>query len=134
MKGVCIRVVLSMKKLIYRSYVLLIAALACGVVTSAAIASPAATPGANPGRLIIYRAATLGPDLTIDINIDGATAGTIGMGQTYTGSLSPGKHVVSATLRGKPANISATSRTLMVESGKTYAFTAKWQTQSVVLR
>lgn len=122
-----------MKKLIYRFYVLPITALAFGVVTSVTIASPAATTGANPGRLVIYRAATLGPDITIDVIIDGKTAGTIGMSQTYTGSLSPGKHVVSATLKGKPANLLTTSKTLTVESGKTYAFTAKWQNQSVVL-
>ena len=131
LKGFCIRVPSDM---IQRSCVLLIAVLACGVVTSAAIASPAAAPGANSGRLIIYRAATLGSDLLIDVNIDGVIAGTIGTGQTYTGSLSPGKHVVSVTLHPKQANLSPTSKTLMVEGGKTYAFTAKWQGQSVVLR
>ena len=122
-----------MKKLIYLSYVLLIAVLACGVVTSATGAPPAPAPGANPGRLVIHRAASLGPDLIIDVNVDGATVGTIRISQSYTGSLSPGKHVVSATLHPKQANLSASSKTLMVESGKTYTFTAKWQSQSVVL-
>src|ERR1043166_2234267 len=123
-----------MKKFSCHCYILLIAALACGLVTYAAIASPAAPPGSNPGRLIIYRAANLGTGLFLDVNIDGVNAGTIGMGQTYTGSLSPGKHEISVLLRPNLLYLSRTKKTLMVESWKPYPFTAMWQGQDLILR
>ena len=115
-----------MKKFNYYSCVLLIAALACGVVTSA--------PAASPGSLIIYRAANLGTGVFLDVNIDGANAATVGMGQTYTGSLSPGKHQISVLLRPNMLFLSPTKKTLMVQGGRTYAFTAMWQGQNLVLR
>jgi hypothetical protein len=123
-----------MKK--FNCYSLRIAALtlACVVVTSAAMASPAAASGSNPGRLIIYRAANLGTGLFLDVNIDGANAATVGIGQTYTGSLSPGKHEISVILRPNQLFLSPTKKTLMVEGGKTYPFTAMWQGQNLVLR
>jgi hypothetical protein len=116
------------------SYALLIVALACAGVTSAAMASPAASSGSNAARLIIYRAANLGSGLFLDVNIDGANAATIGMGQTYTGSLSPGKHEISVILRPNQLFLSPTKKALMVESGQTYVFTAMWQGQNLVLR
>jgi hypothetical protein len=115
-----------MKKFNYHCYVLLIAALGCGVVTSA--------PAAQPGQLTIYRAANLGTGVFLDVNIDGANAATIGMGQTYTGSLSPGKHQISVLLRPNLLFLAPTKMTLMVEGGRTYAFTAMWQGQNLVLR
>jgi hypothetical protein len=115
-----------MKKFSYHCYVLLIAALAFGFVTSA--------PAASPSQLIIYRAANLGTGLFLDINIDGTNAGTIGMGQTYTGSISPGQHQISVLLRPNMLYLSPTKMTLMVQGGRTYAFTAMWQGQNLVLR
>ena len=115
-----------MKKLIYHSYVLLIAtALAWGVVTSA--------PAAQPAQLIIYRAANLGTGVFLDVKIDGADAGTVGMGQTYSGSLSPGNHAISVLVRPNLMFLSPTKMNLMVEGGRTYAFTAMWQGQNLVL-
>ena len=123
-----------MKK--FNGYVLLIVtlALACGVVTTAAAASPAAPARPNPGRLIIYRAPNLGTGLFLDVNIDGANAGTITMGRTYRGSLSPGKHEISVIVRPNQLFLSPTKKSLMVEGGKTYVFTAMWQGQNLVLR
>jgi hypothetical protein len=120
-----------MKK--FNCYALLIATLTCGV-SSAAMASPAAPSGSTAGRLVIYRAANLGAGLFLDVNIDGANAATIGMGKTYTGSLSPGKHEISVILRPNQLFLPRTKKTLMVESGKTYVFTAMWQGQNLVLR
>jgi len=122
----------GMKKLIYHLCVLVIVALTCSVVTSATVA--AAPAGTNPGRLTIYRAANLGSGVFLDVNIDGSDAGTVGMGQTYTGSLSPGKHQLSVIVRPNLLFLSPTKKTLTVEGGKTYAFTAMWQGQNLVLR
>jgi hypothetical protein len=102
--------------------------------TSAARASVLAASRSNAGRLIINRAANVGNALFLDVNIDGANAGTVGMGQTYTGSLSPGKHEVSVILRPNLLFLSPTKKTLIAESGKTYALTAIWQGDNLLLR
>ena len=125
-----------MKKLSYYYCVLLIGALACAGFLASGTSSAATReqPGTNPGRLIIYRAANLGTGVFLDVNIDGANAATIGMGQTYTGSLSPGKHAITVILRPNMLFLSPTQKTLTVESGQTYAFTAMWEGQNLVLR
>jgi hypothetical protein len=123
-----------MKTFSYYSCVLVIAALACGVVTSAAIASPAAPPSSNAAQLIIRRAPNMGTGLFLDVSIDGTRVGAVSMGQTYRGTLSPGKHVVSVILRPNQLNLPPTKKTLTAVKGQTYDLTAMWQGQTVVLR
>jgi hypothetical protein len=84
--------------------------------------------------LIIRRAANMGTGLFLDIDIDGASVGSIGMGEKYRGSLSPGQHVVSVLLRPNQLNLPRAQKTLTVEKGQTYTLTAIWQGSTVVLR
>jgi hypothetical protein len=93
-----------------------------------------AQPGTSAGRLIIRRAANLGTGLFISVSIDGAKVADLGMGQTYDAPLPVGRHVLSVILRPNLLFLSPTQKTLNVETGKTYAFTAMWQGQTVVLR
>ena len=132
-----------MKTFVYYSCVLVIAALACaglaGCETSDTAAPGATTSVAGPAsqnaaRLIIRRAANMGTGLFLDIDIDGASVGSIGMGEIYRGSLLPGQHVVSVLLRPNQLNLPRTQKTLTVEKGQTYALTAMWQGNTVVLR
>jgi len=132
-----------MKTFVYYSCVLVIAALACaglaGCETSGTAAPGATTSVAGPAsqnaaRLIIRRAANMGTGLFLDIDIDGASVGSIGMGEIYRGSLLPGRHVVSVLLRPNQLNLPRTQKTLTVEKGQTYALTAMWQGNTVVLR
>jgi hypothetical protein len=132
-----------MKTFVYYSCVLVIAALACaglaGCETSGTAAPGATTSVAGPAsqnaaRLIIRRAANMGTGLFLDIDIDGASVGSIGMGEIYRGSLLPGQHVVSVLLRPNQLNLPRTQKTLTVEKGQTYALTAMWQGNTVVLR
>ena len=125
-----------MKKFEYENWVLLIVALTSTAFLTCEASGTAARqqPGTNPGRLIIRRAPNLGTGLFLDVSIDGVRAGTVGYGQTYDGPLSPGRHLVSVFLRPNQLFLSPTQKTLTVESRKTYAFTAMWQGQTVVLR
>ena len=129
----------------YHGYAFLIAALAltCAVLsgceTSGTPAPRATTSVAGPAsqnaaRLIIRRAANMGTGLFLDIDIDGASVGSIGMGEKYRGSLSPGQHVVSVLLRPNQLNLPRAQKTLTVEKGQTYTLTAIWQGSTVVLR
>jgi len=137
--------VMTTKKFNYQGCTLLVAALtlACvgfsnyktqGIPSHNSAALMAAPAGTNAGHLIIRRAANLGTGLFLDIDIDGASVGSIGPGKTYRGTLSPGQHVVSVLLRPNRLNLPRTQKTLTVESGRTYTFTAMWQGQTVVLR
>lgn len=105
-------------------------------MTGAATREPtvSARPGTNAGRLIIRRAPNLGTGLFLDVSIDGVRAGTVGYGQTYDAPLPAGQHVLSVILRPNQLFLSPTQKTLTVESGKTYALTAMWQGQTLILR
>jgi hypothetical protein len=131
-----------MKKFSYHSCVLLIGALACaglsgcetsGTAAPGATASVAAPAGQNAAQLIIHRDPNMGAGLFLDVSIDGVNVGAVSMGQTYRGSLSPGKHVVSVILRPNQLNLRPTKKTLTVVKGQTYTLTAMWQGQTVVL-
>ena len=75
----------------------------------------------------------MGAGLFLDVSIDGANVGALSMGQTYKGTLSPGKHLVSVILRPNALNLPPTKKTLTVVQGQTYNLTAMWQGQTVVL-
>jgi hypothetical protein len=131
-----------MKTFIYYNCVLVIAALACaafsgcetsGTAGPGATASVTAPASQDAARLVIRRAANMGTGLFLDIDIDGASVGSIGMGETYRGSLSPGQHVVSVLLRPNQLNLPRTQKTLTVVKGQTYRLTAMWQGSTVVL-
>ena len=105
-----------------------------GTAAPGATTSVAGPASQSAARLIIRRAANMGTGLFLDIDIDGASVGSIGMGEIYRGSLLPGQHVVSVLLRPNQLNLPRTQKTLTVEKGQTYALTAMWQGNTVVLR
>jgi hypothetical protein len=131
-----------MKKFNYNCYVLLIAALACaglsgcetsGTAAPGATASVASPAGQGAASLVIRRAPNLGTASFLDIKVDGARVGSIGVGETYRGRLSPGQHTVSVIIRPNQMFLSPTTKTLTVVQGQTYTFTAAWQGAAVVL-
>ena len=76
----------------------------------------------------------MGNGLFLDVKIDGANVGTLSLGQTYRGTLSPGQHVISVLLRPNQLSLAPTKKTLTAVKGQTYDFTAMWEGQTVVLR
>lgn len=132
-----------MKKFSYHSCVLLIAALACagfsgcetsGTAAPGTTAAAAAPAGQGAAQLIVRRSPNMGSGLFLDVSVDGANVGTLSMGQTYRGTLSPGQHVISVLLRPNQLNLPPTKKALTVVKGQTYDMTAMWQGQTVVLR
>ena len=127
-----------MKKINYHSCALLIAALACatfsGCQTSTTASSGSAMTVAtntDAGRLVINRAPNLGE--TLFVSIDGVKVSQVRKGDTYTGPLSPGQHVLSVILEPNHLNLPPTVKRLTVKKGQTYTFTAMWQGESLVL-
>jgi hypothetical protein len=92
----------------------------------------ASAPHANAGRLTISRAANLGEMLVV--TVDGGKPVTVRAGDIFTTSLSPGKHVVSAILQPNQLNLTPTKLNLNVEKGKSYAYTAMWRGDTLVLQ
>jgi len=100
---------------------------------SASTASMPASSSKNAGRLIIQRAANMGTGLVLNVSIDGKQVAALPRGQTYSGSISPGQHVVSVLLVPNQLNLPPTQKRLSVQAGQTYNFTAMWQGNRVLL-
>ncbi len=129
-----------MKNYNYYGCGLLIVALACATLsgcetsgTGASNTASAPTASTNTGRLIIKRVANLGTAEMLNISIDGKQVATIPRGQTYSGSLSPGQHVVSVLAIPNALHLLPTQKRLSVQAGQTYSFTAMWKGQRLVL-
>jgi hypothetical protein len=100
---------------------------------SASTASMPASSSKNAGRLIIPMVAEKGIGQVLNISIDGKQVAALPRGQTYSGSISPGQHVVSVLLIPNQLNLLPTQKRLSVQAGQTYNFTAMWQGNTVVL-
>ena len=125
---------------------LLIVALACATLSgcettgteasstaSASTAFMSASSSKNAGHLIIQRVPDLGTAEVLNISIDGKQVATLPRGQTYSGSLSPGQHVVSVLAIPNALHLLPTQKRLSVQAGQTYDFTAMWQGNRLVL-
>ena len=75
----------------------------------------------------------MGTGLFLDIKIDGVSVGSVGVGETYRGPLSPGHHTVAVILRPNQLSLSPTRKSFTLAKGQTYTLTAAWQGQTVVL-
>jgi hypothetical protein len=106
----------------------------CGTTGSSSNATTTTTTAsANSGRLVINRAANMGSALFLNVSIDGKHVGSFGEGSGYNGYLSEGPHVVSVILEPNQLNLPPTKKSITVQKGHTYTFTAMWQGDSVVL-
>lgn len=76
-------------------------------------------------HLTIQRGPKFGAKQVLAVTVDGARVGSITEGQTYNGTLSPGRHVVSVSPSG-PYRGTLPTKTITAEAGQTYTFTAAW--------
>ena len=115
---------------------LAIACLAIAPGNSSAADKPTAAPAqtnAAPGRLVILRAANLGPQI-VNLKVDGVQTAQIYYNRRYEGQLSAGPHVLTvAPIIGR-GNASASVTRVNVQPGKTYTFTASWQDTAIILQ
>jgi hypothetical protein len=79
----------------------------------------------EPARLIIRRLPNLGVNVIVNVHVDGKPFGSVEYGQTFEGSLPPGRHVLSVEATPRPTYITQTNTPIDVQSGETYSFTAK---------
>ena len=103
-----------------------------GASSSTSTASTTAT--ADSGRLIIRRIADIGMNVTLKVSIDGKKVGTVVEGQDYSASLSPGPHIVTVTPEPNNTDSAPAQKRITVQKGQTYAFTAAWKGDALVLQ
>jgi hypothetical protein len=89
---------------------------------------------AQPARLVVWRFASLGNFVWVDLNIDGVPVANIGYGATYEGFLTPGQHVLSVLPTPDPKWITPWQMILDVRAGQTYAFTAIGYSGNLILQ
>ena len=112
-----------------------ILSLACACLITAVCATQpgAATAPPNSGHVLIYRVANFGTDLSLVVSVDGKDVGSFTEGRNYDGYLSAGQHRLTARVDPNRAGTGPARKTLTVQAGQTYSYTAAWSGEKLVL-
>jgi hypothetical protein len=102
----------------------------CGTTQSGAASAPIPP---NSGHLLINRVANFGSDLSLVLSIDGKDVGSFTEGRNYSGYLPAGPHVIVARVDPFQAGKRPGRKTITVQAGQTYSYTAAWSGGNLVL-
>jgi len=110
-------------------------ACACLISVGCATTQPGAAtaPPPNSGHLIVNRVANFGSDLSLVLSVDGKDVGSFPEGRNYDGYLPAGPHVLTARVDPFQAGKRPGRKTLTVQAGQTYSYTAAWSGGNLVL-
>jgi hypothetical protein len=89
---------------------------------------------AGGGRLVIWRVATLGNDLIVEVKIDGRHVTDLTYGKHLDTALSPGRHTVTVKAFPRVHLASIDSVVIDVRPGELYNFTAKGSVTQLYLK
>jgi hypothetical protein len=121
-----------MKK--YRSIIHILSLVCACLIAGCATQPGAATaPPPNSGHLIVTRVANFGSDLSLVLSVDGKDVGSFTEGRNYDGYLPAGQHVITARVDPNPGGKRPGRKTLTVQTGQTYSYTAAWSGENLVL-
>src|SRR2546421_13096975 len=117
------------------SSIIYIVSLACaGLIFTGCATNQATAPiPANSGHLIVTRVANFGTDLSLVLSVDGKDVGSFTEGRSYSGYLSAGQHVLIARVDPNRTGTRPGKKTVTVQAGQTYSYTAAWSGQKLVL-
>src|SRR5881392_292878 len=113
-----------------------ILSLACACLISVGCATDqpgAATAPPNSGHLLVYRVPNFGTDLFLVVSVDGKDVGSFSEGRNYDGYLPAGQHVITARVDPFQAGKRPGRKTITVQAGQTYSYTAAWSGGKLVL-
>jgi hypothetical protein len=112
------------------SSIIYILILACAgiILSSCETTQPGAAtaPPPNSGHVLIYRVANFGEDLGLVVSVDGKDVGTFTEGGNYSGYLPAGQHRLTIRVDPNRTNAGPGRKTLTVQAGQTYSYTAAW--------
>ena len=117
------------------SSIIHIASLACAclIFTGCATNQATAPIPANSGHLIVTRVANFGENLGLVVSVDGKDVGSFSEGRSYSGYLSAGQHVITARVDPNRTGTRPGKKTVTVQAGHTYSYTAAWSGGNLVL-
>jgi hypothetical protein len=121
-----------MKKCSSISYIV---SLACAgaIFTGCATNQVSAPIPANSGHLVVTRVANFGTDLSLVMSVDGRDVGSFTEGRSYSGYLPAGQHVLIARVDPNRNGSRPGKKTVTVQAGQTYSYTAAWSGGNLVL-
>jgi hypothetical protein len=102
-------------------------ACACLILIGCETTQPSAATApipANSARLLVNRVANFGSDLVLVLSVDGKDVGNFTEGRSYSGYLSAGQHTITARVDPNQTGAGPARKTLNVQAGQTYSFTA----------
>ena len=108
-------------------------ACACLILIGCATNQATAPIPANSGHLIVTRVANFGENLGLVVSVDGKDVGSFSEGGSYSGYLSAGQHVITARADPRQPGARPGRKTLTVQAGQTYSYTAAWSGGNLVL-
>ena len=88
---------------------------------------------ANSGHVIVTRVANFGEDLGLVLSVDGKDVGSFTEGAQYSGYLPAGQHVITARVDPNRTGARPGKKTVTVQAGQTYSYTAAWSGGNLVL-
>ena len=118
----------------YSSIILIVSLAYAGLIFTGCATNEATAPiPANSGHLIVTRVANFGTDLSLVLSVDGKDVGSFTEGRNYSGYLSAGQHVLIARVDPNRTGSSSGKKTVTVQAGQTYSYTAAWSGGNLVL-
>ena len=119
----------------YGSVIHIVSVACAGLIFTGCATNQATAPiPANSGHLIVTRVANFGSDLSLVLSIDGKDVGSFTEGRNYDGYLPAGQHVIVARVDPFQAGKRPGRKTITVQAGQTYSYTAAWSGGNLVLR
>ncbi len=108
-------------------------ACACLIFTGCATNQATAPIPPNSGHLIVTRVANFGTDLSLVLSVDGKNVGSFTEGRQYSGYLPAGQHQILVRVDPNPGGKRPGRKTLTVQAGQTYSYTAGWSGENLTL-
>ena len=122
----------EMKK--YSSIIYIVSLACAGLIFTGCATNQAAAPiPPNSGHLLINRVANFGTNLSLVVSVDGKDVGSFTEGRSYSGYLPAGQHTISARVDPNQTGARPGRKTLTVQAGHTYSYTAGWSGGNVTL-
>jgi hypothetical protein len=117
------------------SSIIYIVSLACaGLIFTGCATGPGAGPiPPNSGHVLIYRVPNFGSGLSLTVSVDGKDVGSFTEGRNYSGYLPAGQHHIVARVDPYQPGKGPARKTITVQAGHTYSYTAAWSGGNLVL-
>ncbi len=110
-----------------------IAACACLIFAGCSTNQTTGPIPPNSGHLLINRVANFGSDLSLVVSVDGKDVGSFTEGRSYSGYLTAGQHTITIRVDPYQAGKHPGRKTLTIQAGQTYSYTAAWSGQTLAL-